>query len=285
MIRARHILHPLRSARSLYLRIDEGVRRRLDERQFRSLRRGQQHHCWCGGHLSPFEWHESYGVCRECGCYVNQRPPLPEDLKRLYSFDLYWHTRQRLKHHPAIEQRSTNDRSDGRVDYWLALIKRYGPPRGLVVEVGCAHGVLLVELRAHGYECIGVEPDEQTAEWTRQAAGLDIRPGLFPNVSLPRCDLFLAFDVIEHALDPLSFVAGAREVLRGGGVAIFQTPVPGDDHGRPFGEMFDKVFDDVEHQYIFTWKSLSQLAGRCGFRSIAVDSWRVAHEIIVLERN
>jgi len=174
MIRLRHILHPIASAKSLYHRVSSFVYKRLAERQFRHIRRGQRDQCWCGGELLPFKWHRSYGVCAKCGCYVNCRPPLPEDLKLLYSFDLYWHDRQRLKGHPNIEARSMYDRSDGRVGYWLGLIEQYGPSYGTVIEVGCAHGVLIAELKVRGYECIGVEPDMRTAEWVKKNIDLNV---------------------------------------------------------------------------------------------------------------
>jgi hypothetical protein len=143
MMRLRNVLGPLRAARSFYSRISRSAYRRFAEPTFRKMRRGHRDLCWCGGDLLPFEWHPSYGVCSQCGCYVNRRPPLPEELKRLYSFKLYWHRRQRLKGHPSIEQRPATDRRDGRVDYWLGLIQGYGPSNGRAVEVGCGHGVLL----------------------------------------------------------------------------------------------------------------------------------------------
>ena len=234
--------------------------------------------------MLPFKWHASYKVCTKCGTYVNCRPPLPEELKRLYSFELYWHTRQQLKGFPVIEQRPANDRSDGRVDYWLGLIKRYRPSTGLVVEVGCAHGVLLAELKARGYKCIGVEPDERTAEWARENVGLDVRPGLFPNVDLPKCDLFLGFDVIEHSPVPVAFMNGVAQLLNPGCVAIIQTPIDRYAYQPPFGDMFGLVFDDLEHLYIFTQTSLRRLSETAGLMAIAEDSWRLAHEIVVLRR-
>lgn len=264
--------------------LNRRARTYITERQFRNIRRGKVDSCWCGGGLLPFKWHASYKVCTKCGTYVNCRPPLPEELKRLYSFELYWHTRQQLKGFPVIEQRPANDRSDGRVDYWLGLIKRYRPSTGLVVEVGCAHGVLLAELKARGYKCIGVEPDERTAEWARENVGLDVRPGLFPNVDLPKCDLFLGFDVIEHSPVPVAFMNGVAQLLNPGCVAIIQTPIDRYAYQPPFGDMFGLVFDDLEHLYIFTQTSLRRLSETAGLMAIAEDSWRLAHEIVVLRR-
>lgn len=284
MLHLRHILHPIRSAKSVYRLASTFAYRCLAERQFRCIRRGQRDRCWCGGELRPFKWHRSYGVCANCGCYVNRCPLLPEELKRLYSFDLYWHTRQKLKGHPAIEHRPMNDRSDGRVAYWLDLIQRYGPPAGQVVEVGCGHGVLLAELKARGYECIGVEPDELTAEWTKRNMGLDVRSGFFPGVDLPQCDLFLAFDVIEHTPCPYEFMRQAAQLLVPGGVAIIQTPIEYRPCEPPFGEMHHQVFDDLEHLYVFTPKSIEDLAESARFSVLAEDEWHLAHEIVVLRR-
>ncbi len=233
----------------------------------------------------PFKWHQSYGVCVECGCYVNRQPPLPDELKRLYSFDLYWHTRQRLKGHPTIEHRSASDISDGRVDYWLDLIGRYGLATGRVIEVGCAHGVLLAELRTLGYQCVGVEPDKQTAAWAVRDTGLDIRAGFFPDVELPKCDLFLAFDVIEHCPDPETFMRGAVQLLNSGGIAIIQTPIDRYDYEPPFGERFDAAFDDVEHIHVFVDRGMQELARRSGLQIVNMTErlW-LHHEVCVFRK-
>jgi 2-polyprenyl-3-methyl-5-hydroxy-6-metoxy-1,4-benzoquinol methylase len=153
-----------------------------------------------------------------------------------------------------------------------------------VVEVGCGSGVLLVELRTRGYECIGVEPDEQTAEWGRESRGLDVRPGFFPDVDLPKCDLFLAFDVIEHALDPEAFMKEVAQLLNPGSVAIIQTPIDRYGYQPPFKNMFDAVFDDLEHLYIFTTQSIHRLEDTTGFITVAEDSWQLAHEVVVLRK-
>lgn len=284
MIRLSHVLHPILSAKTLHDRLSRFVYKCYGNRQFLSIARSERDRCWCGGELLAFNWHPSYGVCAECGCYVNQRPPLTGELNRLYSFDLYWRTRQQVKGHPTIEQRSVNDRSDGRVEYWLGLIERYTRPAGLVVEVGCAHGVLLVELMTRGYECIGVEPDRRTTDWVRENMGVDVRPGFFPYVELPKCDLFLAFDVIEHSPVPEAFMKGAAQLLNSGGVVIIQTPIHSPDHQPPFRYMLDKVFDDLEHMYIFSTESIRRLGETAALEVIAEDSWRLAHEIVVFRK-
>ena len=287
MMRLRRLLRPIRLVQYLSCRMSAFVHGHLAERSFRNIRRSQRRRCWCGGELLPFKWHASYGVCAECGCYVNRRPPLLEELERLYSFDLYWHTRQQLKGHPTIEQRTENDLRDGRVDFWLSLIQRYGPPSGRVIEVGCGHAVLLCELRKRGYDCIGVEINDEVSDWVRRNTGLEIVTGAFPQVELPECDMFLALDVLEHVHDPVAFLQKANDLLRPGGIAILQQPTirpeQGDKLDPPFGVDFERVFDDVEHLWIFTSASLRRLAGLTQFHMRDDTSrWHQCHEIVVL---
>lgn len=284
VLRLRHILHLIRSAKSLYRKVSLAVYRRLAERQFRNIRRGQRDRCWCGGELLPFKWHASYGVCAECGCYVNRRPPLPEELNKVYSLDLYWRVRQKMKGFPPIETRADLYKSDGRLDYWLALVGRYGPAQGRVIEVGCAPGILLAELQKRGYECIGVEANGRVAEWMRCNMQVDVREGLFPGVKLPRCALFLAFDLMEHVPEPGVFVCEMARLVNPGGLAIIQTPIERYDYDHPFKARPD-FFDDLEHLFLFTDKALLRLAALAQLEIVSLeDSLGSLGQICVLRK-
>jgi SAM-dependent methyltransferase len=209
---------------------------------------------------------------------------LPEELKKLYSFDFYWHTLQKYRGHPSIEDRTETDQKDGRVEHWVSLVERYRPVGNRVLEVGCAHGVLLEELAKRGYSCVGTEVDEATAAWTREKTGLQILTGLFPGGEVPPCDIFLSFDVIEHSVSPEDFLREAAKVLSPEGIVILQTPIDLKQCDPPLGTMFEKSFDDTQHLFVFTRESISLLAERCGLKVAEVDPWRVGHEIVVLKK-
>lgn len=274
----------MRSAAKLYERINTNLDRRAGERQFRSIRRIRRDECWCGGQLLAFQWHKSFKVCVECGTYVNWRPPAPDELAKLYSIDLYWRTRQRLKGIPTIEERSALYRADGRVDKWLSLIERYGPKKGTVIEVGCAPGVLLQELNNRGYDCVGVEISADVASWLKKETGLDVRSGAFPGVELPPCDLFVSFDVWEHSSDPLAFLRAVSQLLKPNGVAIIQTAVDRYDYVPPFRERQD-MFDDVEHMFLFTDRAVTAMAKEAKLEVVSLDEqlWLTA-EVCVFRK-
>lgn len=220
-----------------------------------------------------------------CGCYVNRTPPVPEELGRLYSFGFYWHDLQKHRGHAVIEDRTSYDQSDGRVDYWLSLVERCELPGQRVLEVGCAHAVLLRELSQRGYSCTGIEVDRKTAAWARKKTGLRILAGVFPGVEAPECDLFLSFDVIEHSISPEAFLKEAARLLAPQGIAIIQSQIEFQQLDPPFGEMFAKVFDDAQHTFAFSRRGFALLAQRAGFTLLSEHPWRLGQELVILKRD
>lgn len=283
-IRARHFLHPIRTVRSAYIRGQQLVYRFLAERAFSQVRRSQRSTCWCGGSLQAFNGPKSYAMCRDCGCYVNQRPPLEGEMLKFYSKQMYWGAISKYRGWPTLEGRAEMYRSDGRLDYWLQLVSRYGPPRGRVIEVGCAPGVLLAKLCEMKYECLGVEPDPQVAHWIKAQVGIEVVSGFFPGADLPPCELFLAFDVLEHVLSPNEFLKEVGRLLVPQGIAIIQTPIERKDLQNPFKERIE-VFHDVDHTFIFTDESIRRMAEPAGLEITGEENgWMLGHEVVVLRK-
>jgi 2-polyprenyl-3-methyl-5-hydroxy-6-metoxy-1,4-benzoquinol methylase len=151
--------------------------------------------------------------------------------------------------------------------------------------VGCAPGILLTELSRRGYVCTGVEISDDVAEWLRNTSGLDIRSGFFPGVELPQCDIFLAFDVLEHSPCPVEFLREAANHLTPNGIAIVQTAIDRYDYERPFGPRFD-MFDDLEHLFLFTDDAMRALANRAGLEIVTMqeDCW-LGGEVCIFRKN
>ena len=116
--------------------------------------------------------------------------------------------------------------------------------------------------------------------WIQKNMNVYVRTGLFPDVELPNCDIFLAFDVLEHSSNPDGFMREVTRLLNPGGIAIIQTPVDRYGYNPPFGDQFNKAFLDYEHLFLFTNRAMTLLAERSGLKVISLDeSWALLHEI------
>jgi 2-polyprenyl-3-methyl-5-hydroxy-6-metoxy-1,4-benzoquinol methylase len=279
----KYLLHPFSSAKSIYNFSASGLKEFIIKWHLRHIKRGYVDRCWCGGGLVTLKWKKIYGRCMKCGCYVNKRPPL--DTQELYSQDLYWNTMQKYYGYPTFENRAELYEKDGRLAFWLNLINKYGISQGTVIEVGCTPGVLLSRLQKMGYRCIGVEPDPKMAEWMHQNMGIDVTSGVFPDIDLPNCDLFLAFDVIEHSSDPKSFMLAVEHLLNPGGVAIIQTPIERYNCAPPFGEGFNSAFKEYEHLFLFTNKAMIMLSEIANLEIVTMDErlW-LLHEVCIFRK-
>lgn len=242
--------------------------------------------CWCGGHSqTPSPHAASYLVCERCGTHFSARRLRPECMGQFYSYEGYWQKRQQGKQHPTLWDRQQLLEADGRVQHWIQAMERHlDGARGTAVEIGCAEGTLLLHLRQLGWQTVGVEPDTQTAAAVHERTSLDVRAGVFPDVAVPACELFVACDVLEHIPEPLKFLRAAREALRPGGVLFLQLPLLERDV-PDFGAMNDKVFDPQEHVFIYSRDSIATLLETAGFEILEnQDAWRRAHEIVVARR-
>jgi 2-polyprenyl-3-methyl-5-hydroxy-6-metoxy-1,4-benzoquinol methylase len=253
----------------------------VDEAWFETAER-----CWCGGHSdTPSPHSPHYRVCARCGAHYASRRLKPDCIEKFYSYEGYWQQRQQSKQHPTLWERQQLLEADGRVQYWIEAIERHtGSRRGTAVEVGCAEGTLLLHLRERGWQTVGIEPDARTAAGVRERTGLDVRPGVFPDVDAPPCDLFVANDVLEHVPDPLRFLQAARAALRPDGILFLQLPLI--EKAQPdFGSMTEKVFDPQEHVFIYTREAIATLLETAEFEILENNAaWRRAHEIVIARR-
>ena len=154
-------------------------------------------------------------------------------------------------------------------------IRRLSPPlRGAttpVLDVGCATGQLLSLLRERGLvDLAGLDPAPECRRIARERFGLDVATGRLSDHRASRLfGAVILWNVLEHVLDPGSFLASVAALLDEGGVVFVQLP-----DAERFGLERDEPFQELslEHVNYFTEASLSGLLARCGFRPIEARS-------------
>jgi SAM-dependent methyltransferase len=151
---------------------------------------------------------------------------------------------------------------------WLGLEARRLPAvtPGRAVEIGCASGSYLQQMRREGWVVEGIEFSESAAGQAR-AQGLQVATGSVETSSpgtLP-VDLVVAWMVLEHLHEPVAALRRIRSWVRPDGYLVGSVPV----HGGLFLRIFGGASYDLHlpnHLYHFTAQSLRRLLSLAGWR-------------------
>lgn len=127
--------------------------------------------------------------------------------------------------------------------------------RGIrVLEIGCGSGYFLSRLRAQGATVLGVEPGVHGQSGAGKY-GLTIVKGYFPTTAVTGLfDLICCFGVLEHSVDPVSFLNSVQNQLAPGGKLVLAVP----DCGGYLAAGDVSIFFH-EHWSYFTRTSLRRL--------------------------
>jgi SAM-dependent methyltransferase len=165
--------------------------------------------------------------CRECGTV--QQPALPHGLELT---DLY----REMHDERYLDEEEGRRRSANRL---LDLIAEHRPPSPNVrlLDVGCAHGLLLHEAHRRGYATLGLELSAASARYGREVLGLDVREQTLEDLAASDegCepfDVIVLADVIEHLDDPCAILDQLAALLTPGGVLCVVTPDPASKTAR-----------------------------------------------------
>jgi 2-polyprenyl-3-methyl-5-hydroxy-6-metoxy-1,4-benzoquinol methylase len=227
----------------------------------------------CGGaarHLLLRKNGYDIARCRACGLGYVDPMPSHEQLAALYNEDC----RQGLTHTIGFERYVGAQRADH-----VALARRLGEiiekaarcsplaarraPR--LLDVGCAAGFLLDELRRRGWDVCGVELSADLSHYARSQLGLDVFCGeLRDSPWLPASfDVVTVIGTIEHVPDPAGLVAAACRLLVPAGLLVILT----ENLENPIVRYWPKAWNGFmppEHLYHFTPATLGRLLARHG---------------------
>jgi SAM-dependent methyltransferase len=137
---------------------------------------------------------------------------------------------------------------------------------GRVLEIGSSEGSFLDLMARAGWRAVGVEPSA-FAEFGRTTFGLDVRRGLFEDMSFPEAafDLVVALRVLEHVSDPRTFLRRVAAVVETGGLLYLEVP----SAWKPRHRLAE--FLGAQHLRLFTKEPLRSLLASEGFNAVILD--------------
>lgn len=202
--------------------------------------------------------------CVQCG-WVRQNPrPTPAGIGAFYPDDYEPYIRA-IDDEPSALQRWGR-----RYGMWKrgAAIRRY-KAGGRLLDIGCATGVFLSEMRRMGgWEVCGVEPNDRAADYARDRLSLDVRTGILEDAMqvLPQAsfDVVTMWNVIEHLHHPVADVERVCRLLKDDGLFVFTIPNLESLEARWFGPEWIG-WDLPRHLYLFPRRALIDSLPHLGF--------------------
>lgn len=98
-------------------------------------------------------------------------------------------------------------------------IKDLLTPDMKALDIGCSADHFLFVLKDYVQECVGIEFNEENAEFVNRELGIKTYTDPIEKTDLPLdyFDLITAFHVLEHVDDPIQFLTALRKYLKSSG--------------------------------------------------------------------
>lgn len=200
-----------------------------------------------------------FDACQRCGFTRMADPLSSPDLAQHYAQD-------RQYGEIAYQEHATNL---VRFDEILQRIERFVPV-GRFLDIGCSIGTTLVAAQKRGWQAIGLELSQPSADYGRANLGVDIRSCLLRDAGFAQgsFDAILMHHTLEHVEQPDQLIGEIRALLRPGGVMYQSLPNHGSLKARLLGPQFGYGIV-VEHLSHFDRRTLRRMVERMGLQVVA----------------
>lgn len=151
--------------------------------------------------------------CSQCGFVFARKQPPPHELEKYYSE--YSYDREYFVSPITIK----------RYREILQVLEPYRQTNRLL-DVGCGNGIFLTVAAEMGWEVYGVELSGTGVQRCHEKGLSNVHKGVLADVAsvLPKMDVAISIEVIEHIQSPVEELSLKRKVLRPGGAIYITTP-------------------------------------------------------------
>ena len=208
--------------------------------------------------------------CSRCGCGRLASLPRADEIPEFYELSSYYtHGQTHIRDVAPSLADKVLTRLAWSFDHGEAFdvhrIAQSLPIKARICDLGCGHALYLRELKALGFDVIGVEPDP-SARKQAAAANVIVLEGTAENPPelSGKFDLVLCTHALEHCRNARTAIENAYNLTKEGGLCYIEVPNCDCEHFRTF-TICSENFDAPRHIWFFTPDSLAQLAERVGF--------------------
>lgn len=201
-----------------------------------------------------------YVRCSECGLiYLRPRPSV-SDLPLYYP--------ERYEAYQCSDAMTTISR--WRRQHASSILRRFITgyhQEGRLLDVGCATGRFLEEMRANGWGVEGVEVSAHAAAIAQEEYELKVFNGPLAEFEAPEYtfDVVTLWDVLEHLPFPKAALEKINDLLASGGHLVFSVPNLQSFDARLFGPWWIG-WDAPRHLHLFSQSVIDRLLAETGFK-------------------
>jgi SAM-dependent methyltransferase len=240
--------------------------------------------CFCGGKMGPLiqqgrlaqrHWRERIATALACArcCHVAFVPPSAEELIDYYRDEYGKGSEAYYTCDVDYEFSRVNSRAD--IAQSLAGAFHRGDTGAVILELGCAFGGAVAELRRRGCNAYGIDLSRRAIAEGRSRGNTNIynlMPAEFTNVAGETADVIYSFHMLEHVRDLTAYLTALHDVLSDGGVAMFR--VPNGAYLRSWLDGFESWdwFAFPDHLHMLSPTSSASLIKKCGFELVGLRS-------------
>jgi 2-polyprenyl-3-methyl-5-hydroxy-6-metoxy-1,4-benzoquinol methylase len=141
-----------------------------------------------------------------------------------------------------------------------------GKKRGDLLDVGSGVGAFVNEMKTHGWNVTGLEPDEGARKVAKEVFNCDLRnvDELF-ELESNSCDVITLWHVLEHVHDLHNYLQQIRSLLRENGKVLVAVPNYTSLDASIYKENW-AAYDVPRHLYHFSPRSMRKLIEKNGMR-------------------
>lgn len=160
-------------------------------------------------------------ICRSCGLVWSNPRPSEEAVRRYYSREYRLDYKGVLT--PSLRHTARSGRGAMNRFRDLAPFLKAGDR---ILDAGAGGGEVVYVLRKHGFDAMGLEPDERYATHAREALGVPVDTGFIQDCSFPsgRFDVVTMYHALEHVEDPVGILSRLRGWVTDGGRLLVEVP-------------------------------------------------------------
>ncbi len=175
-----------------------------------------------GGYQYQDKIYSLYG-CSFCKLRFIWPQPTSEELASTYNDLSYWQSGDFAGDKTNCELYRKQYRKDAQKI--IKIAKRFNILPEKFLEIGCAQGDLLLELKSYFKSVIGVDISELMIELAKKK-GLEVYAGEIEKINLPS-DFTCVYlgDLVEHLPDPVSFFGHLKKIIKDKSLVIIEIPL------------------------------------------------------------